>query len=102
MATFEIDTGPVLDDRLRFVPDWFRDQMEPITEPDAVLKAYGMHLIGTLQPPRTAIACRRYPKKPETALKHLLAEWTVLRLIGEAHPAILTEILTAFAERADQ
>lgn len=99
MTSFTIDTGDTLDDRLRYVPDWFRDQIDPITDPDAVLKAYGLHLVGTMQEPRTALACRRYPKKQETALKHLLAEWTVLRLIGEAHPQILTEILTAFAER---
>lgn len=88
-----IDTGadprPVA--AVDMVPDWAFDQSPDPADREGVLKFYVYTgVIGH--------GIQR-PKKDETALKHMLAEWNFLRQLGQENPFLLNEILTAYVEK---
>jgi hypothetical protein len=91
--TIVIDTGaePRALTAADFVPDWAYDQAPDANDPAGVVRFYVYTgVIGH--------GIQR-PKKDETALKHMLAEWNFLRQLGEESPFLLNEILTAYVEK---
>jgi hypothetical protein len=98
MTSFMIDTGASQFNPLDRIPAWFRDQADNMDDP-ALLRSYGMHILGTLQVPRTQVGWLRRPKLVNTVRDHLLADWMLLRDLAKAYPDIFDEILAAYAER---
>lgn len=88
-----IDTGaePRAITAFDCVPDWAIDQAPNAEDRAGVVRFYAY----------TGIIGHgiQKPKRDETALKHLLAEWNFLRLLGEEDPFLLNEILTAYVEK---
>ena len=89
MTSFVIESGPIADDPLRFVPDWFRDVYAVEPEPRRVLHDYAYHLIGSMT----------NPKKVETVRKHVLSQWGFLQVLSVEHPEVFDEFWCAYAER---
>lgn len=83
-----IDTGPSDGDPRRFMPDWFVDRNDT-GDDRRLIHDYGYYLIGDLRTPKTMATVR----------KHVMAQWSFLRLLAEEWPEVFDEFQVAYAER---
>lgn len=87
----ELDENTRLEDQITdYLPDWFKDQFVADTAPEKLAHDFAYHMIWQM----------KQPKKMETVIKHLLAQWRFLALLAKQDNDLFLEVFTALVERS--
>lgn len=86
--TLVIDTGTPQLSPLEYIPDWFRDICDGVSN-ERTVHDFAYHLMGAMNNPKTI----------DTVRKHILANWRFLAVLADMHPGVFDEFWTAYAER---